>query len=498
MAAQTTAHDGADGGRAAGGTGSARIKTGETIDGFRVGEKLHLGGMATLWRVTRPDIAAPLVMKTPLILDGDDATAIVGFEMEQMILPLLNGPHAPHCFSVGDFAAPQPYVVMEDVQGDSLLPLLDSLPRPVEEVCALGAKTADAIADLHRQNVIHHDIKPSNVMIRRATGEAVLIDYGLSRHEMLPDLLSEEFDLPMGTGPYISPEQVRGDRADPRSDLYALGVLLYHLATGVRPFGFPRTRRALRKRLWRQPAPLRRLNPDIPPWFQEIVLRCLEVDPTKRYPTAEHVAFDLRNVDQVRLTHRGLRTRDGGALDNVRRWWRLTTTQAPATTTAAQSAAAPILMAAIDLSDGMEVLNETLRAMVERQLRTLPGARLACVNVLRQNRIALNYPLDEQGRNIHLHRLAELKHWARPLDGMAAQITFHVLEATDPAAALVEYARANKVDQIVTGARAASTLRRYLGTVASYLVARAPCAVTVVRPPQMAADYAPDAADPPT
>ena len=87
------------------------LQTGSTIDGFRIGEKIHSGGMATLWRVTRPDIDAPIVMKVPTILDGEDATIIVGFEMEMMILPRLSGVHVPKFYAVGDFAR-QPYIVM--------------------------------------------------------------------------------------------------------------------------------------------------------------------------------------------------------------------------------------------------------------------------------------------------------------------------------------------------------------------------------------------------
>lgn len=462
------------------------LVTGSIIDGFLIGEKLHAGGMATLWRVTREDIDIPVVMKVPMILDGDDATTIVGFEMEQMILPLLRGPHVPRCFGVGDFAT-QPYIVMEYVQGASLLPLLDRMPVPVEEVRSIGARAATALADLHRQHVIHLDVKPSNVMIRDDSGEVVLIDYGLSRHDMLPDLLAEEFKLPMGTGPYISPEQVRGVRTDPRSDIFSLGVLLYHLSTGKRPFGYPRSKRALRKRLWRQPDPPRALVPDIPPWFQEIVLKCLESDPARRYPTPAQLAFDLQNPDQAPVTERGERTQRAGWLSGAARWWRVSTADpAPVAPMAAHRMQAPIVMAAVDLSEGMEVLAETLREMVERLLRTLPGARLACVNVLRQNRIALNYPLDDLGRNIHVQRLVELKEWARPLGMIAEQTTFHVLEATDPAAALIDYARSNNVDQIVIGARASSTLRRYLGSVSSQVVAEAPCTVTVVRAPQLA------------
>src|SRR4051794_39319884 len=167
------------------------VASGAVIDGFTVGECVHHGGMATLWSVTRPDLTVPLLMKIPRISEGDDPAAIVGFEMEQMILPRLSGPHVPACFGTGDFAR-QPYVVIERIPGKTLYSRLADLPLSFEEAVAITAKAAAALADLHRQHVIHHDIKPSSVMFR-PSGEAVLIDYGLSHHNQLPDLLQEEF-----------------------------------------------------------------------------------------------------------------------------------------------------------------------------------------------------------------------------------------------------------------------------------------------------------------
>ena len=164
-------------------------------------------------------------------------------------------------------------------------------------------KIATALADLHRQDVVHHDIKPSSILFRES-GEAVLIDYGLSHHNHLPDLLQEEFRVPFGTAPYMAPERLKGVRDDPRSDLFSLGVLLYFFTTGVRPFGESETLSGMRRRLWRDPHPPRRLRPDYPPWLQEIVLRCLEIEPAHRYPTASQLAFDLGHPDQVKLTAR--------------------------------------------------------------------------------------------------------------------------------------------------------------------------------------------------
>src|ERR1700737_4185636 len=281
------------------------VQPGAVIDGFTIGECVHSGGMATLWSVTRPDIALPLLMKIPRVSEGEDPAAIVSFEMEQMILPQLSGPHVPACFATSDFAR-QAYVVMEQIPGQTLYKRLRDLPLPYDEAIAIVAKIAAALADLHRQNVIHHDIKPSSIMFR-ASGEAVLIDFGLSHHNHSPDLLQEEFRLPYGTAPYMAPERLLGVRDDPRSDLFSLGVLLYFFTTGVRPFGETETLWGMRRRLWRDPHPPRKLKADYPAWLQEVVLRCLEIDPVWRHPTASQLAFDLGNPEQIKLTARSER-----------------------------------------------------------------------------------------------------------------------------------------------------------------------------------------------
>src|SRR4030081_2633301 len=132
------------------------VESGAVIDSFTVGECVHRGGMAALWSVTRPDFASPLLMKIPRVAEGEDPAAIVSFETEQMILPRLSGPHVPACFGAGDFAA-QPYVAIERIPGKTLYSRLGELPLSYEEASAIAGKIAAALADLHRQNVIHHD-----------------------------------------------------------------------------------------------------------------------------------------------------------------------------------------------------------------------------------------------------------------------------------------------------------------------------------------------------
>lgn len=460
----------------------SRLSPGMVIDGFLLEEHLATGGTAQLWSVSRAGEAMPLVMKIPLLHDSSDPLPIVCFETEQMIMPRLTGPHVPRFVAAGGIEA-QAYIVMERIPGQSLKARLAEVPLPWQEVAAIGAKVARALHDLHRQHVIHLDVKPSNVMFR-GSGEAVLIDFGFSRHEQLPDLLDEEFREPFGTTPYMAPEQVLQDRCDPRSDLFALGVMLSFFVTGERPYGTPKGGQ-IRQRLWRDPTPPRAKNPDCPPWLQEIILRCLEIDPQDRYATAAQLAMDLENPAQVTLTERAKRTERASGMQTIKRWFKARKAKPLASpNVAGQLSRAPIILAAVDLSPGNEELAEALRILVKRIIALEQDARIACINVLKTSRIAVDVLEDEQGRSLHVQRLVQLKHWASSLDVPQERLTFSVLEAPDPASALVDYARHNNVDHIVIGARASSALRRYLGSVSSQVVAEAPCSVTVVRTPR--------------
>ncbi len=467
---------------------------GVVVDDYRLEELAHSGGMATLWRVSRPGVTMPLLMKVPRIGEGADPAAIVSFEMEQMILPRLTGVHVPKFVAAGDFAV-QPYIVMEAIPGQTLLPRLPELPLPDAEVAKIGVKIAMALDDLHRQHVVHLDIKPSNIMFR-PTGEAVLLDYGLSHHFRLPDLMQEEFRLPFGTAPYMSPEQLRGIRNDPRSDLFALGVLLYFFSTGVRPFGESETLRGMRRRLWRDPVPPRGLRGDYPPWLQEIVLRCLEIEPAWRYPTAAQLAFDLSHPTQVKLTKRSEQLKHDPLTTVLRRRFNQDATR-PRTkqALAAQLSSAPIVAVAIDLAEGSAALNDALRTTAGRILATLPAARLACLNVLKQGRLTIDFTLDEQGHNRQIDRLVGLRHWAEPLKLQEPRLTVHVLEAVDPAAAILEFAQANRIDHILIGARQSSLMRTLLGSVSAKVAAEALCTVTVVRPNLTSEKEKPSSAD---
>lgn len=458
----------------------SNLHPGSVIDGFTIGELAHRGGMARLYAVTRPDIDFPMLMKVPEMGAGTDPAMIVGFEMEQMILPKLSGRHVPRFVANGDFAT-QPYIVFERLSGRSLYPLLDQLPLEADEVARLGARIATALSDLHRQDVVHLDIKPSNILFRD-TGEAVLVDYGLARHLHLPDLMNEEFRLPYGTAPYMAPEQILGVRNDFRSDIFALGVLMYFFATGTRPFGDPERLKGLKRRLWRDPVPPRARRPDLSKAFQEVILRCLEVNPARRYPTAAQLAMDLQDLSRVALSPRAEKMkRDGWAQVMKRRFNPdpIEMIRPHAGTTLLSKA--PIIMVAIDLSDGSTELAEALRLTVSRIIEKTPDARVACVNVLKTALLKIDSDLDASGNNMHVSRLVQLKHWAEPLNLAEGCATYHVIEAVSPAQAILAHARDNLVDHIVMGARANSAMRKLLGSVSGEVAAHAACTVTVVR-----------------
>lgn len=471
------------------------LEKGAIVDGFLLEKRLHQGGMASMWRVIRVDAEGkpapvadepPLIMKVPRIKGGEDPATIVGYEVEQMIMPALTGQHVPRYVARGDFTR-QPFIVMEHIAGDTLRPRLAEAPLALDEVAEIGIRVATALHDLHRQHVVHLDVKPSNIMFR-PDGAAVLVDYGLSRHEHLPDLLEEEFSLPMGTGPYMSPEQVQFIRNDPRSDLFALGVMLYHFTTGERPFGAPTSVRGLRKRLWIDPVPPRALRKDCPPWLQEVILKCLEVQPDKRYQTAAQLALDLQQPDQIVLTRRAERMVRSSQWTRLKRWFfalGAEPAEAAAPTATEVLNRSNIIMAAVDVDNASPELLDQLRESVRRIVLTEPGARLACVSVMRIARIGTDALTDHTGKSLHVKQLVGLKHWARPISKALnledGRLTFHVLEAPDPADALVDFARRNQVDHIVMGARGNSLLRRYLGSVSSTVVAESLCTVTVVR-----------------
>jgi nucleotide-binding universal stress UspA family protein len=371
---------------------------------------------------------------------------------------------------------------MEWVEGRSLKEWADRAPLPVEEVARLGAALAAALHALHQQEAIHLDVKPSNVVVR-PTGEAVLIDFGLAHHAHYPDLLAEELRHPIGSAPYISPEQVLGIRADPRSDVFSLGAVLYQLATGDLPFGAPTTPAGLRKRLFRDPVPPRSIVDGVPEWLQEVILRCLEPDASARYASAAQVGFDLTHPHGVVVGERGRRRRRRAGLRELLRWIRAAGLESAAPPRPSHAlAGARIVLAAIATQHGNEEQFEALRDAV-RRLVAEAETRVACVTVIKRSSELGGSEPGESATDLRIKHLLLLRHWAEPLALPPGRVSLHALESSDAAEALLAYARANAVDHIVIGAPPPDLpLKGLLGTVSTKVAIEAPCTVTVVRP----------------
>lgn len=465
------------------------LEPGSLLDGFVIDGCIHSGGMAHIYSVHYANGASdpgfPMVMKVPRMTAGDGAENIVSFEVEQQLMQVIAGPHVPRLVATGDLQH-VPYLVMEHVQGrtlDHFLPGSADHPDALshQTIADLGAALAHAVHSLHRQDACHLDLKPANVLIK-PDGTAVLLDFGLSCHAHYPDLLAEEFRKAVGSPVWIAPEQVVGVRGDPRSDIFAVGVILYELATGELPFGSPTTDGGMRQRLWMDPKPPRALRPDVPEWLQEVILRCLEPEAAERYPSAAHLAFDLTHPDQVQITARGTRIDGTGFKEHVKRWLKAAGKHyQPSPLPSRQIDEIPIVMVAVPHHDVTDATLYSLRQAVARSLGIRPGARLACVTVISPGDTSTteSHKGETQVHRRHLHALMQ---WAQGLDLSGHQTSYHVLESNDVAQALVRYAKGNQVSMIVMGAATHGLqMQRVVATVPIKVAMEAPCTVVLVK-----------------
>jgi eukaryotic-like serine/threonine-protein kinase len=465
------------------------LPSGARLDGFTIDACIHHGSMAHIYSVHYTegnasgaiDPGFSMVMKIPRMTAGDGAETIVSFEVEQQILQELRGSHVPRFVAAGDLEH-TPYLVMEHVAGHILQDWLDGPKLPeVEELVRLGSAVALAAHSLHQQNTVHLDLKPGNVIVR-PNGSVVLIDFGLSWHAHFPDLLAEELRKAVGSPAWIAPEQIVGVRGDLRSDIFAIGVMLYQLATRELPFGEPQTVGGMRQRLWMDPPPPRKLQPTTPTWLQEIILRCLEPEAARRYPSAAHLAFDLRHPEHVIVTGRGQKTEGTGFMTHFKRWIKAAGMDyKPSALPTQLLSEVPIVMVAVPQKDTQDATLYALRKTIENALGTRPGAKLACVTVISD--METNTVSDHNSEtSVHRKYLSRLRHWAQPLDLSDHQASYHVLESGDVAQALLDYAVGNHVSVIVLGAATHGLrLQRLIATVPIKVAMNAPCTVILVK-----------------
>jgi tetratricopeptide (TPR) repeat protein len=282
-----------------------------TISHFRVLEKLGAGGMGVVYKAqdTRLDRAVAL----KFLPDGmaQDSQALERFRREAHAASALNHPGICTIYDIGE-QDHVPFIAMEFIDGETLRQHIHGQPLLLEEILGLGIQIADALDVAHAGGIIHRDIKPSNVFVTKR-GQAKVLDFGLAKlvpkdiaglapedssSTAPPDGVSVVGVL-SGTPAYMSPEHVRGDDLDPRADVFALGLLLYEMATGRQAFGGKTAGAIIEAILTRTPASVRTVNPQIPPQLEEIINKCIEKDRNLRYPTAAAVRSDLQQLKRI-------------------------------------------------------------------------------------------------------------------------------------------------------------------------------------------------------
>lgn len=458
------------------------FQEGKVVDGFRLGAEVHRGGMASLYSASKEGIDVPILLKIPRVGRDQPVESLIGFETELIILRSLKSPYVPKYLGSGNMAT-RPYIAMERVTGR---PLEDFIKEgkvfTIDEVVKIGADLAQAVQSLHAQDAIHLDIKPDNILIDDH-GKITLIDFGLSHHARFPDLLAEEMRKGVGSAPYIAPEQVIGIRSDYRSDIFSIGVILYELLTGELPFGNPQSLSGLRKRMWAQAFPPRAIRKEIPRWLQEVVLRCLEPRAADRYQSATRLRQVLRDHESVTLTERADRVNPLSFWENLKRMFRAAGYEpSPSPRPSIGNDDAPLMIAAIDTRQSDEDLRVRMQTTAKNLLQAYPESRLVCISTIASTPTFEGNQESETASGIVRGHLVQLMEWAKPLKLPPERISYHVLEALDPASRIVEFAKDNDASLILIGAshKPANKITPWR-TSMTKIVEEAPCSVHIVR-----------------
>ncbi len=278
------------------------LHPGDLLDHYRIENLVARSGMASIFRAIDEENGRTVAIKIPHPEMEADPSLFDRFKREQEIGEKLEHPGVMKVFK--DPKKSRVYMVMEWVDGKLLRNILAAEGKLTPERAArLTARVCDALDYIHAHGVVHRDMKPENIMVN-AQDEIKLIDFGIAANEGSRRLTFAKLSNVMGTPDYISPEQVKGKRGDARSDIYAMGVMLYEMLTGRVPFTGNNAFLIMNDRLLNNPPPPREIDPSISPALQEIIYRALERDPKNRYATAREFAKDLEHQEQVGVADR--------------------------------------------------------------------------------------------------------------------------------------------------------------------------------------------------
>ena len=278
------------------------LHPGDELDHYRIEGVAARSGMASIFRGTDLLDGKKVAIKVPHPEMECDPVLFDRFQRERQIGEKLDHPGVMKVF--GDDDRSRVYMVMEWVEGRLLRQILNEQKKfTPEQAVKITIGVLEALDYIHNQGVVHRDLKPENIMVD-ANDRIKLIDFGIASNAGSRRLTFAKFSNTMGTPDYISPEQVKGKRGDGRSDLYAVGVMLYEMLSGKTPFTGDNPILIMNDRLLNNPIPPREVAPEITPQLQEIIYRALERDPSKRYSSAREFIWDLQHQDEVGVSDR--------------------------------------------------------------------------------------------------------------------------------------------------------------------------------------------------
>ncbi|HEX4133760.1 MAG TPA: serine/threonine-protein kinase [Bryobacteraceae bacterium] len=278
------------------------LRPGDLLDHYRIENLVARSGMASIFRATDTLNDRTVAIKIPHPEMEADPALFERFQREREIGEKLDHPGVMKVFH--DDKRSRVYMVMEWVEGELLRKLMSGAGKfPPERAARITARICEALDYIHSHGVVHRDMKPENIMVD-SEDRIKLIDFGIAGNEGSRRLTFANLSNVMGTPDYISPEQVKGKRGDGRSDIYAMGIMLYEMLTGKVPFTGNNAFLIMNDRLLNSPMPPREVNPAISPALQEIIYRAMERDPKNRYATAREFVWDLEHQDQVGVAER--------------------------------------------------------------------------------------------------------------------------------------------------------------------------------------------------
>jgi serine/threonine-protein kinase len=277
------------------------VEAGAQIDSYRIERQVASSGMATIYRAVDTRDGRVVALKIPHPDMEADPVLYDRFQREAAIGEKLNHPGVMRVF--GGEPRSRVYMVMEWCEGRLLRDILDAGRIPQEHAIHIAIKVLEALDYIHTNGVVHRDLKPENIMVDEHDN-IKLIDFGIAGDTAARRLTYAKITTALGSPNYISPEQVKGKRGDGRSDLYAMGVILYEMLTGKVPFTGATPMQVINDRLLNYPTPPSVLEPSVIPQLQEVIYRAIERDPANRYARASEFAHDLQHLGEVGVENR--------------------------------------------------------------------------------------------------------------------------------------------------------------------------------------------------